>query len=1242
MPENIISTSAGEAARPGQLLRLVSLAPKFEPSHHQIYVDLLQRALEHDSTRNVALTGAYGTGKSSVLAHLQEDEKYTNRIVRLSLSTIAPRDRGKDHTDEADDSPTSRVNQIQKEIVKQLLYRTAPRDVAQSRYRRATVPRSKKEFTTALVFGLAIAGLLFLLGPLQPLISSLFAETWRQVLVYVIVAGLSVLVTWTFIVITRMRPVMSASVNATITTVTLTKQSDTYFDAYLDEIVYFFEATKCDIVVIEDIDRFEDAQVFDTLRALNGLLNNSGQIGRRVVFVYAIRDSVFEKIGATEDLTDKTVGKFSDDHAKEALKRASRTKFFDVIIPVVPFISPDNARDVLSKAMKSDDFKISPGLIRLAARHVPDMRMIYNIRNEFEVYRDQLVISKKSLPDITDDLVFAIVLFKNTHLADYEKIRHRDSSLDRLYELWRDFVAVEAPLAAARLSAHRSHQHVALKASARAQQLGRRLLQLRDDLNEAVPSTSTMSLDEDVEANLGSLATWAQIAANDEVTLSLTRNNGVVTPFTLTGGALERLLGDSVDPAEWEEVDADEAVAQASALEEKVDFLRHHTWTKLCARPDISVEKRSLNLTAVEESRLAAFTDNDNVKFSDLVSAILSSEIARELVRHGYLTAHFALYASKYYGKHLSEEAREYIYRCIGPGEPDANFGLKRRDVRQILREQQADKDDHADLFSDASILNVNIVDYLLAERPVAAATVAAQIAAFGDGRLEFLNAYMTQGSEPGALLAHLASSWPGVIEFATTSETIPATGRVQILNSILRKVRSRAYVTIAQLGRLLDREYRSMDAVTSPASLDHASAVLGLMSDAGGSISDLSPLNADARTAAVTLQLFPVTEANMRILIPRGRVTLAALRLDVALYTHVLKHLRDYLELVQVKPSSFGVANDSDSLAALMNDLSGADSDLYRLVLSACPSDVRIDNLTSVPSESWPAIVSSRRTLTTFANVATYVAKYGVNSQLVVLLKGRRVFVTQPVDREQRTELAYALLRANEFIPSTLARVQTAASINPGVLDPALLTPESGDLVARLVKGELLADDATTFSSTLMVDWVTIEKTIKASRAFKDFVSPSLLPVEWVPALVRSTVVQKEERLAVISNLESYLATATAAQAREIAAALIEGGWRIRPVRILALYKAGAASSQIIALVANHGDALALDEARQVLIALGADYERVAVGGSGRPKFTNNPAHRKVLERFVGDTVRRVKEENFRRIGVRLVAQLM
>ena len=48
---------------------------------------------------------------------------------------------------------------------------------------------------------------------------------------------------------------------------------NSYFDKYLNEVLYLFENSKADVIVFEDIDRFENVQIFERLREINMLTN---------------------------------------------------------------------------------------------------------------------------------------------------------------------------------------------------------------------------------------------------------------------------------------------------------------------------------------------------------------------------------------------------------------------------------------------------------------------------------------------------------------------------------------------------------------------------------------------------------------------------------------------------------------------------------------------------------------------------------------------------------------------------------------------------------------------------------------------------------------------------------------------------------------------------------------------------------------------------------------------------------
>ena len=144
------------------------------------------------------------------------------------------------------------------------------------------------------------------------------------------------------------------------------KDENSIFNHHLDEILYFFQCTSYNVVIIEDLDRFNTTDIFLKLRELNYLLNHSKIVGRSIKFIYAIKDDMF---------TD-----------------SSRTKFFDYITTVIPVISPYNSKDILRNTLielgHSDE--VNDKTIKEVAFFIDDMRLLQNISNEYHQYRLRL------------------------------------------------------------------------------------------------------------------------------------------------------------------------------------------------------------------------------------------------------------------------------------------------------------------------------------------------------------------------------------------------------------------------------------------------------------------------------------------------------------------------------------------------------------------------------------------------------------------------------------------------------------------------------------------------------------------------------------------------------------------------------------------------------------------------------------------------------------------------------------
>ena len=66
---------------------------------------------------------------------------------------------------------------------------------------------------------------------------------------------------------------------------------ESYFDKYLNEVLYLFEQSGADVIVFEDIDRYNSVKIFQRLREINTLINRKNN--KTIRFFYLLRDDMF-------------------------------------------------------------------------------------------------------------------------------------------------------------------------------------------------------------------------------------------------------------------------------------------------------------------------------------------------------------------------------------------------------------------------------------------------------------------------------------------------------------------------------------------------------------------------------------------------------------------------------------------------------------------------------------------------------------------------------------------------------------------------------------------------------------------------------------------------------------------------------------------------------------------------------------------------------------------------------------
>lgn len=1021
-----IETASISAPASGASLVLSSLAPEYDDAQHGVYVAALARAInEQSDVRNIALTGPYGTGKSSVLEHLADMRPFRRRVLQLSLSTVGHDEKPVPGESEVNPAARTTTNRIQKEIVKQILYRDSPDRTRGSRFRRISRFKWAPELGVALLAGAVLAVGLFLLRALQPLAATLAAPPVHLApavaygLIFLLLSALVYLVRWLL-----HDRVFLERFTAGPATVSLASTASSFFDQYMDEIVYYFEQSGRDIVVFEDIDRFEDVQIFETLRALNALLNGSEQVQRRrhlskpwpwsrvprpdIKFIYALRDSVFEKLGTDVE---------GHDAADDEVKRANRTKFFDLVIPVVPFITHRNARDLMARTLEGTG--VSSALINLAAQHVADMRLIKSMRNEYDVYASRLLRTSNVMPGLDEDRLFAMILYKSVHLADFEAIRFGKSHLDSLHDAWRDIV--DESLSDARTRARRARANLDRGGilGERARELGSRLEQVARSLaHPQYVNNWSVQMDGNAydAAGVRQRAFWEHYTSTQPA-LTLVAGNTTTWPYPRMAG----LINSKLDPTDWEAVDRPAEQRREQKARDDIAFLRHHSWQDIFHRPEFKASR-----AGEEKESFAAATER-----------LLRSRLARGLVAAGYLTDYFTLYISAYYGEHLRQEAQNYIVHALDQGQPDVNYPLDGDDVEAIIT------DKGTDIFRDRAAYNVNVLDHLLRHRPTEAEMMITQLAAWSAEDRTFVDQYIQGGSEQIPFVRLLAPKLPDVLRYLVDDAPASTTARIALVDTALSSVdRTVDYAPAADLAGFIRANFANFTSLGADADdEDSTTRTIDTIDRLGVRLPDTSVLNATARTRVIEHGAYDLTAENLRDLTGGDSLALDSIN-DRSSRVHetTLTRLDEYLAVLESVPQAQSI-DAADELAATLNDVdqaSNEDIDAVGQIVRRAAADCRVDNLADVPQSAWPALVEGHRVTASARNVLAYVDAFEeLDKELATLLvEAMAIVESSQIEEAERVRLAIEIIGARDVIQAAEDRVTIAhkASASPSL----------------------------------------------------------------------------------------------------------------------------------------------------------------------------------------------------------------
>lgn len=1225
----------------GNAAKLRSLSPAYVPDQHHDYVEILEAELTKSSPeapRNIALTGHYGSGKSSVLWETQrvlEDDDV--KVINLSIPSLGIGD-GRVRKD--GDKELDKTNLIQKEIVKQLLYRRKPSDMPASRYSRLDTFHVARALRAAVGVGVAAAGFALLAKVPDKVKDALPPEAWAWVNSS-LWSNLAGTIQWLSLFIVFVLTVLSAlwvqhllqqrirvtELAAGPTKVTLSDSSSSYFDEYLDEIVYFFQTSKTAVVIFEDLDRFKDPHIFEALRELNMLLNNAEQTGKAPIrFVYAIRDSIFEQLdvdaGDDEDEGEDRGGATSSDRGeRRRLMSTNRTKFFDLVVPMVPFISHRTSRDLIRQELEVilPEQRPSNAVVDVAGAHLTDMRLIKNICNEYEVFRRR-ILTHGGLKELTADRLFSSIVYKNIYLADYEKIRDGTSLLDTLYRAYRDWVAQQTAAARKAESSARSRLRRIDAVGSRSASLGTRLQSVL--LARHAQNVNTNS----AQVVVGQTSyPWSDIVTEgfwraylqDRGSLIVYYRagyQGEVVPFD----KVQTLMGHPLSPDDWN------AEVETAINGEITEATADHRFAQHASMKD----------ALGEPHRLFSYGGADR-SIADVAEELFDgADLVLELLRAGLIDENFTLYITQFPGQAISASAMNFIIRAVQPDVMDIeyHFGtaedVDADDIKAVL-DAEAPR-----LLGGQSIYNIEVFDYLLAEDPGQLDGPIRRLAANAAGARDFIDAYVASGKAAPAFVAQLSSEWPGVFDFLIAQD--PEARKQELLDAALSGVSPElTYSISADQRRALATALPNLPTVRAPQSAEKAVAISDTILRMGIRIDDLSGVAEPLRTELSKRNVYPVTLANLvAVFGDEAELSLDSIKnaRESDVYRHVLAHLRDYLSALDQGSNVPTVANP-DQFVDVLSDVAQADVDALEDVARGASADCMLSDLGQLEAPLWPAIASAHRLALTARNVATYIAEHDVDADLASWLRTAGTISVEGDDPTPLGLLALNLLNAAALGDEVTLQLVDVLEIEPESIAAANLHKDAHAALPALVQKGLVPDDADAYASLEEDEWAIKKQLIAVSKNFPTYMTELPLSTKelfWIA----SEEVPDAVKDALLTRLETFAPTLGPKGATALARWACAHGRAPTAEAIVTMADKGNEGSArpILKLLGAQATTIELDLLKSVLNALGKPYSKLTTPGRERPQIDVFEGVASVLARLQNAGIVSKFEENPRK----------
>ena len=691
------------------------LAPTDQADEENIYSEAILYALNEDNIFNIALTGPYGSGKSSIIRSFLK--KNPIATLSISLAAFVP----ESSCSEGNGNFKASRQEIERSILQQMLYGADANKLPLSRFKRIKTPG----FWSFLKSFYITTGIIAV-GYLYTQRESIFSEVFLKPLVFDSWIDYGVLLyaaTFFWIVLHNF---YVASFGLSLKSVSLkdieikpsNEDESSILNRHIDEIIYFFQSTKYKLVVIEDLDRFEDPEIFVTLREINSLVNKNSGVNRRIKFLYALRDDVFIS--------------------------AERTKFFEFIIPVIPIVSSSNSIDMMLEQGKRFelDKRVEMQFLREVSRYLNDLRLIRNIFNEYAIY------SKKLEKSLDTNKLLAVLIYKNVYPRDFEELHRGSGNLAKVLNL-RDELIKDGE------TSHRKEiRDLEKQLDIAEQQVSLNLKELRRIyamiIFENLPvQNAAMKISHDRQ----NFISIAELSAYDDFEEIITANQ-LYTQNPYQNGR---------QAVDFSRLQSDRGLGN-EYQQRRVEVENKSNENKRKYIEDIS--KLKTKISELRKLKLKELLRIDASKTEEVFANFeKDGELARFLVLEGYLDDNYYQYTSLFHSGRLSPNDNKFLIKIRAFITPDPTFDLD--NVNEIIAAMRAED------FEQSYVLNIKLVDALLLNKnryPAQHKSLFEYLSTNFNDCGDFFEAYYEAGSDISGLLSGLVNAWDGLLVKALES----------------------------------------------------------------------------------------------------------------------------------------------------------------------------------------------------------------------------------------------------------------------------------------------------------------------------------------------------------------------------------------------------------------------------------------------------------------------------------------